>query len=244
MSSSSQNSDRGGVLDRIRQVALDLFTERGYHGTPIRAIARSVGMEAASLYYHFPSKQQILRSIFDRTMDDLLEGLDRVMANNTTIEDKLRALVRFHVLFHIERQAEAFLSHSELRSLTEDNRRLITARRDLYEAALRDLISAGVAAGVFHTPDVRLTTIAVLMMCSGVSDWFAAGGRLSSDDVVEAYTEMVFRLLGAAGAPADSKHPAAGSTGLPAAQHGDDTATGAHPARRAPLRERGGIAPA
>ena len=195
MSSSPPVLNQDGVSDRIRKAAIALFTARGYHGTSVRAIADLVGLEAASLYYHFPSKQEILYDIFNRTMDYALEGLERALGGATGFEARLRAAVRFHVLFHIERQDEAFISHSELRSLTSPNRRRINVKRDRYEAMLRELLATGTTASVFETGDVRLATIAVLMMCSGVSDWFAARGPLTGDAVAGAYVEMVLGLL-------------------------------------------------
>jgi AcrR family transcriptional regulator len=58
---------RGG--DRTRQqaqrVALELFTQQGYEATSLRQIAEALGITKASLYYHFPSKEAILRSLFE-----------------------------------------------------------------------------------------------------------------------------------------------------------------------------------
>jgi len=99
--------ERAGASERIRRAGITLFKARGYHVTSVRALAQVVGIEAASLYHHFPSKQEILCDIFDRAMDDLLEGLRRALSGATSLEDRLRAAVRFHVLFHIERQDEA-----------------------------------------------------------------------------------------------------------------------------------------
>jgi AcrR family transcriptional regulator len=89
----------------------------------VRDLAQAVRIETASLYYHFPSKQEILLDLFDRTMDALVDGLERAAATGSSPEEWLRAAVRFHVLFHVERQDEAFISHSELRSLTAENRK-------------------------------------------------------------------------------------------------------------------------
>src|SRR5436309_299059 len=60
---------------RILRAATALFRARGYHGSSMRTLARGLRMEPASLYYHFPSKQDILFAILDRTLDDLLDGL-------------------------------------------------------------------------------------------------------------------------------------------------------------------------
>ena len=182
---------------RIRKAALELFTARGYHGTSMRDLAQAVQVEPASLYYHYPSKQEILAALFDETMDALLQGLADAIASGTTAEHKLRAAVGFHVLFHIARQDEAFLSHSELRSLTPPNRRRVIAKRDRYETMLRELLAEGVAAGEFEIPDIPMSSTAILVMCSGVSDWFARRGRLKPQDVAGRYADMAMRLVGA-----------------------------------------------
>lgn len=186
---------RRSSADEIRAAAITLFKKHGYNGTPVRAIADAVGIEAASLYYHFPSKQDILVDLVDRIMDALASGFESAIAGETTATDKLRAGVRFHVLCHIARQEEAFVSHSELRSLTTENRRRIFPKRDRYERMMRDLLAAGVRSGEFDIPDVQLTAIAILMMCSGVSDWFEHRGRLGPGKIADRYAEMAVRLV-------------------------------------------------
>jgi AcrR family transcriptional regulator len=195
MAASKAAARRNGSAERIRRAAIALFKARGYHGTSVRALADALRIEAASLYYHFPSKQEILFDLFERTMDALYDGLERAIAGGNTPEEKLRAAVRFHVLFHIARQDEAFISHSELRSLSPENHRRVIRKRDRYEKAVRDLLAAGVRRGDFVIADVRLATIAILMMCSGVSDWFAGRGRLTPAKVADRYADMVIRLV-------------------------------------------------
>ena len=141
--------------------------------------------------------------------------VEKSLAAAETIEGKLLALLRFHVFFHIERQHEAFLSHSELRSLTPPNRQRVLAKRDRYERRLRDLLAAGVEAGLFEVRDVQLATIAILMMWSGVSDWFVGGKRLTPDAIVDTYCDMTLALLRRSGdrgpALADSSREIPGS---------------------------------
>ena len=194
---------RDDAAERIRKAATALFKTHGYHATPVRALAEVANIEAGSLYYHFPSKQEILFDNLVHTMDTLLEGLARASETASTPHGRLRAAVRMHVLFHARRQDDAFISHTEIRALSDPNRREIVVKRDLYEKRFRELLRAGVAAGVFHIPDVRLTNIAILTMCSGVADWFLPGGRLDEESVAELYAEMVERLVGYSG-PAEA----------------------------------------
>ncbi len=187
--------ERAVAPERILRAATALFRARGYHGASMRTLARGLRMEAASLYYHFPSKQEILFAILDRALDDLLDGLGRAVAAADGHRERLRAAVRFHVLFHAHRRHEAFLSHSELRSLTPTNLRRVLAKRDEYEQILRGLLTAGVRAGAFHGPDVKLTTMAILTMCTGVATWFSEGGRLVPESIADRYVEMILRSV-------------------------------------------------
>jgi AcrR family transcriptional regulator len=60
----------------IQEAALSLFTERGYDATSMREIAEQLGITKAALYYHFDSKEAVIRSLFTdhlRALDDLLD---------------------------------------------------------------------------------------------------------------------------------------------------------------------------
>jgi AcrR family transcriptional regulator len=54
----------------ILGVALELFTTQGYAETSMRQIADALGIQKASLYYHFAGKEQIVRSLFDQRGDE------------------------------------------------------------------------------------------------------------------------------------------------------------------------------
>ena len=53
---------RGDTRARIQRVALELFAEQGYERTSLREIAGRLGVTKAALYYHFKSKEDIVRS--------------------------------------------------------------------------------------------------------------------------------------------------------------------------------------
>ncbi|MEU0831100.1 helix-turn-helix domain-containing protein [Streptomyces sp. NPDC005969] len=55
----------------IRKVAIELFTAQGYETTSLREIAERLGITKAALYYHFGSKEDIVRSLFTEHLDAL-----------------------------------------------------------------------------------------------------------------------------------------------------------------------------
>ena len=56
---------RGGTRERIQEIALELFAEQGYEKTSLREIAERLGVTKAALYYHFKSKEDIVRSFIE-----------------------------------------------------------------------------------------------------------------------------------------------------------------------------------
>jgi AcrR family transcriptional regulator len=58
-SKTNQRETRREILD----AALELFAQQGFHGTGMREIARTVGINEASLYHYFPSKEQLLDAV-------------------------------------------------------------------------------------------------------------------------------------------------------------------------------------
>lgn len=220
-----------GMRDRIFDAAIDLFAEKGFHGASVRELAQAVGVETASLYYHFPSKQELLREMFDRFMGDILQMLRDASAGPGTPSQRLAEVVRQHVLLHLARAKEACISRSELRALTQENRRQTQAHRDRYERMLRALLEDGVREGEFAIADIPVTSTAILMMCSGASDWYDPGGRLSSEAVAERYVDLVARMVMRAPAPvarATASPPSAGRprSRSPAAVRDKDNTSG------------------
>jgi AcrR family transcriptional regulator len=67
---------RGDTRVRIQQVALELFAEQGYERTSLREIAEGLGVTKAALYYHFKSKEDIVRSF----TEDYFSRIDALIA--------------------------------------------------------------------------------------------------------------------------------------------------------------------
>ncbi len=56
---------RGNTRQRIQDIALELFAERGYEKTSLREIAEQLGVTKAALYYHFRTKEDLVTSLFE-----------------------------------------------------------------------------------------------------------------------------------------------------------------------------------
>lgn len=175
---------------RVLDAALRLFAQHGFAAVSMRQIARDVGVQAGALYNYTPDKQALLFNLMRRHMEDLLEQ----RANRDTSASPLARLedfARFHIRYHLKRPDEVFIAYMELRNLTPENFEAIEELRRRYEAELEEILRDGVAEGVFAPADIRIATMAVIAMLTGVTTWYRPAGRLSVDEVEGLYWEMV-----------------------------------------------------
>ncbi|MEU7401893.1 TetR/AcrR family transcriptional regulator [Streptomyces sp. NPDC044948] len=87
---------RGNTRQRIQDVALELFAERGYEKTSLREIAERLDVTKAALYYHFKTKEEIIVSAFEdltQPMADLIEWGQR---QPHTLETKQEVVRRYN----------------------------------------------------------------------------------------------------------------------------------------------------
>ena len=62
---------RTDTRSRILETSAELFAERGYAGTSMRDLAERLGVTPAALYYHFPSKADILRELVEQPIANI-----------------------------------------------------------------------------------------------------------------------------------------------------------------------------
>jgi len=138
---------RGDTRERIQAIALELFAEQGYEKTSLREIAERLGVTKAALYYHFKSKEDIVRSL----TEDYRAELDTVIAwgasQPPTPESRAEILARYADVVSRRLEVIRFMEQNQaaLHSLLSD----LGSRKKLFRAhfkALCDLITPPGAA--------------------------------------------------------------------------------------------------
>jgi len=184
-------TDIRSVREKILAAAVQLFAQYGYHAATMRDIARISGIQAASIYYHYASKQTLLLEIMDTHMRDLIANLQRIMHEATPIEQRLHEAIANHIRLHTTYKAEFFIIDTEIRALEDEHRGAILALRDEYETLLQSLLREGMERGIFHEVDIKVASYALIAMCTEVATWFRPDGRLSVQQVIDLYTRMI-----------------------------------------------------
>lgn len=183
-----------GTRGRILEAALVLFAERGFAGASIRDIARETGLQSATLYAHYASKEQILADLVLIGHEEHHRALNAAQNADAPFPDQLASLVRAHVRFHAEHPRLALVANAELHALSVDLVGPSLAVRDRATTMLLDVVRDGTRAGVFAPIDEWLAVAAIGGMGIRVANWFPHEDE-TIDDIADTYAEFALRIV-------------------------------------------------
>jgi AcrR family transcriptional regulator len=186
------------TMRTIRKAAIARIYRDGFEAMNLRDLAADAKLRLGSLYNHVPQKQEFLAILLEDIMLELLQDFSQRMAPLGDPMERLLGFVRFHIEWHTARKEETFIGNMELRSLTpEQYRRIIGLRKD-YEAQVRAILAEGQKAGLWKVDDLRITTLALLSLLTGISTWYRNDGRLRQERLIRIYQRLAKRMLGVA----------------------------------------------
>ncbi|MDC1399527.1 TetR/AcrR family transcriptional regulator [Yoonia sp.] len=179
---------------KVQEAALRLIAQHGYAAVSMRQIAAEVGVQAGALYNYTSDKQSLLFDLMQSHMTALLDALAAANLQGDPLQ-QLEQFTRFHIRYHLPRADHVFVSYMELRNLSPDNFAEIEALRRRYENALEAVLRAGENTGVFAVTDTRVTTMALIGLLTGLSNWYRTDGRLGMDTIETMYWDLVRKAV-------------------------------------------------
>jgi TetR/AcrR family fatty acid metabolism transcriptional regulator len=178
-SAGSLNSTRAVVPDKhaaILRAAIRVFANNGYFNSKVADIAREAGVADGTVYLYFKSKEEILHSIFDRSMEKAIADGKKQLADITDPREKLRRIA----LLHLERLGAdrdlAVVFQVELRGSTKFMEEFSAAGFAEYLELIRLTFEQGQQAGMFR-PELNAKVVAKILF--GALDEMATNWILS-----------------------------------------------------------------
>jgi TetR/AcrR family fatty acid metabolism transcriptional regulator len=165
----------GDKREAILRAATRVFAHNGYFNSKV-AIAREAGVADGTVYLYFKSKEDILHSIFDRSVDDALAAARKQIELISDPRDKLRRIA----LLHLERLGAdrdlAVVFQVELRGSTKFMEEFSAAGFAEYLSLIRSSFEEGQRAGMFRA-DLNANVVAKIFF--GALDEMATNWILS-----------------------------------------------------------------
>jgi AcrR family transcriptional regulator len=156
------------VRAQIVDVARKIFTRYGFRKTTMEEIAAASRKGKSSIYYYFPSKEDIFRAVVEKEASELKVQLAKTISTDDPPVDKLKAYILFR-LHHVRTLGNFYAALNE-EYLTHMGFILeIRKKFDQDELqAVREILEEGLADGSFQINNSKIGAIAIATMMKGL----------------------------------------------------------------------------
>jgi len=198
----------GDKRELILKAATRVFAQHGFFNAQVADVAKAAGVAAGTVYLYFRSKDDLLVSLFERTMQDAITEGRAALAGATDPRDRLLRIARLHLERLGRDRNLAVVFQVELRQSTKFMERFSSSYLREYLGLIREAIESGQGSGLFRA-DVSATSAAKILF--GALDEMATNWMLSrrqysleadADTVIDLFLNGVGSRPGPAGGTA------------------------------------------
>jgi TetR/AcrR family fatty acid metabolism transcriptional regulator len=189
--------------DALLRAAIDTFAARGFFNAQVADVARAAGVAAGTVYLYFRSKDDLLTSIFERTMKDAIAEGRTSIASIADPTERLRTIARLHLDRLGRDRALAVVFQVELRQSTKFMERFSATQLREYLGIIRDVIADGQERQTFRR-DVNPTLAAKLFfgaLDEMATNWILSRRRYSLAAEADAIVDFMMGGLGSGERP-------------------------------------------
>ena len=189
---SRRDASPGPKRDAILRAAIDVFAERGYFNAQVADVARAAGVAAGTVYLYFKSKDDLLVSIFERSMRESLTAGREAVADLSDPRERLRRLARGHLARLGSDRNLAVVFQVELRQSTKFMERFSSTHLRDYLGLIREAIADGQRSGIFRD-DIKATVAAKMLfgaLDEMATNWILSKRRYSLEADADAVVDL------------------------------------------------------
>jgi AcrR family transcriptional regulator len=180
-------ASKGGGLEKAlssREQVLDaaarLFSTKGYDATSMREIGAAVGISAAALYHHFPSKEEIFCATHNKGMAMIFDDVERACAARSDPWERLEAAAVAHCEALLGAEGYRTIITPHFPDVSDEIRIRLIQQRDAYERFMKDLVAAlNLPAHI----DPFIFRMQFLGSINWTTSWYRPGGRLTPSTI-------------------------------------------------------------
>ena len=173
--------------------ARKLFERNGFSATSVQSIVDDANLTKGAFYYHFVSKEELLREIHDEFIDHQLAAVQSVLSTADDPGEQLRGLIRTAIEAVEQYRSHVAVFLGERRFLSEEGFAEVKEKRDQMEDVFYGVVRRGQQTGRIRTDlNPMVLSLGVIGMCGWAYQWYSPQGKLSAQEVADAFTAMVW----------------------------------------------------
>lgn len=177
--------------EQVIRTAAELFKVKGYAATSMRDLAQAMGIEAASLYSHIKSKEEILRTLCFDMAKQFIQALDEVESQNISNTVKLRAGIIAHVNVMSQDLTASAVFMNEHRHLSQPYLKEFLFKRINYINRFKRIIDNGIKVGEFKPVDTKLAVMTLFSSLNWMPNWYDPVKTINPEQLGEQLADIL-----------------------------------------------------
>ncbi len=177
--------------DQVIDKAAELFRVNGYSATSMRDLANALGIEAASLYSHIRSKEEILQNLCFGMAEKFRSKLEEVERSDVSSSQKLRAGIVAHIHIMSDNLTESAVFMNEHRHLSQPFLREFLLLRINYINRFKRIIQQGIDKGEFIHVDTKLAVMTLFSSLNWMPHWYDPQGVIDPESLGNQLADML-----------------------------------------------------
>jgi TetR/AcrR family transcriptional regulator, cholesterol catabolism regulator len=182
--------------EQVIRKAAELFREKGYAASSMRDLAQKLGIEAASLYSHIKSKEEILHSLCFDMAAEFRKSLVEVEKLDVSASERLRLGIIGHVEVMAKDLTASAVFMNEHRHLSQPYLRDFLLLRINYINRFKAMIELGVKNGEFKsTINTKLAVMTLFSSLNWMPQWYDPGSVIQPAELGQQLSDMLVNGL-------------------------------------------------
>jgi AcrR family transcriptional regulator len=181
--------------EQILHQAACLFKAKGFNATTMRQLAEHLGMEAASIYNHISSKEELLREICFNVANEFNAHLLQLEGDESCPARKLEAIIRFHIHMLLTRHDDVYVSNRDWKHLKDPWLTNFLNQRRQYENRLAAIVQQGIDKKQFRAMQPHVAVLGILSAVRSIEYWHRSKRKISSKEVTENLVTLLLKGL-------------------------------------------------
>jgi TetR/AcrR family fatty acid metabolism transcriptional regulator len=149
---------RNHKKDLIINAAIQIFAEKGFYNAKVADVARKAGVADGTIYLYFKNKDDILISLFETKMEEILHRFKTIVNTKASAIEKINHFIQLHFQLIEEDQNLAEVFQVELRQSSKFLKDYHNQKFIDYLNIIGNILHEGQESGVFR-PDFRIYTL-------------------------------------------------------------------------------------
>ncbi len=179
------NNNHATKKEAIVEKASKLFFEKGFRASSMRDLAERVGVEAASLYNHIKSKEELLQEICFKAAHQYMESIDAIEKEDNSYIQKIEKILRFHIDQMINNYEIVQVVDRDWKHLSEPHLSKYHNERRAYRKRITAIVEEGIKRNEVKDIDAPTAVLIMLHAVSGIESWHRSTQKISAKDLEE-----------------------------------------------------------